>query len=138
MSNTIDHPGIIQKIEGNRIFVKIVQQSACADCHAKGICSASDSKDKIIEITDYSNAYNVNDRVMICGKTATGLKAVLLAFVIPLIIVLTTIITGSVLLWDEALSALAGLVTLIPYYVILYCFRKQLKKEFVFTLKKLN
>lgn len=138
MSNTIDHPGIIQKIEGNRIFVKIVQQSACTDCHAKGICSASDSKDKIIEITDYSNAYNENDRVMICGKTATGLKAVLLAFVIPLIIVLTTIITGSVLLWDEALSALAGLITLIPYYVILYCFRKQLKKEFVFTLKKLN
>lgn len=138
MSKTIDHPGVIQKIEGNLIFVKIVQQSACADCHAKGICSASDSKDKIIEVTDYSNAYKINDRVMICGKTATGLKAVLFAFIIPLLIVLAVIITGSAFQWDEALSALGGLITLIPYYVILYCFRKQLKKEFVFTLKKLN
>lgn len=138
MSKSIDHIGVIEKIEGIHIFIKIVQQSACAGCHAKGICAASDSQDKTIEITDYSNTYNVNDRVIVYGQIAMGLQAVLLAFVIPLIIILAVIIIGNIFQWNDAFSGLTGFLTLIPYYVILYSFREKLKKKFVFTLKKLN
>lgn len=138
MSKSFDHIGVIEKIEGIHIFVKIVQQSACAGCHAKGICSAADNQDKTIEVTDYSNVYNVNDRVMVCGQTAMGLQAVLLAFVIPLIIMLAAIIVGNIFVWNDAFSGLTGLLALIPYYAILYSFREKLKKKFVFTLKKLN
>lgn len=128
--------GIIEKIDGNLISVKIVQQSACSGCHAKSMCTASDSKEKIIEVTDYSGKFNVNDTVIVCGESSLGLQAVLFAFVIPLIIIVLTIAIGTNLPLAETESALLGLFAVVPYYGILYMCRNKLKKKFVFTLKK--
>lgn len=138
MHNTIEHPGVVERIDGRHIYVRIMQQSACSACHAKGICSASDCEDKIIDVLDFSGVYEINDRVMVCGQTSLGLQAVLLAFVIPLIIVMVVLFAGTALKWNEGLIGISGLAVLFPYYVILYCFREKLKKKFVFTLKKLN
>ena len=136
MSNTIDHSGVIERIEGSQLFIQIVQQSACADCHAKGMCSASDSKTKIIEVTDFSGKYKAGDTVTVCGKISTGLFAVLLAFVLPICAIVGVIILGNTLQWNEGISALIGLLALIPYYLALYLFRDQMKKKFVFSIRK--
>lgn len=138
MSESIDHTGVIEKIEDNTIFVKIVQESACSGCHAQGMCSASESKDKIIEITDYSGLFQVNEQVRICGQSSLGLQAVLLAFVIPLALVVLAIAIGTCMQWKETISGLSGLLLLFPYYCILYVLRDRLKRRFIFTLKKLN
>ena len=138
MRNTIEHPGIVERVDGRHIYVKITQLSACSACHAKGICSASDCEDKTIDVWDASGTYRENDRVLVCGQASLGLQAVLLAFVIPLAIVLAVLIAGTVLKWNEGAMGVGGLGVLVPYYVILYCFRDKLKKKFVFTLKKLN
>lgn len=138
MSKTIEHSGTIERIEGSTILVRIEQESACAGCHAKGLCSAGERKDKIIEVTtDNPNAYQVNEKVMVCAGLSLGLQAVLLAFVFPLIIVVAAILSGNYLHWSESTSGTVGLLMLIPYYVILYYFRERIKKKFVFTLKKL-
>ena len=69
----------------------------------------------------------------------TGLQAVLLAFVFPLIIVLAAIVTGTSMQWEETTSGLTGLLLLVPYYCILYFLRDQLKKAIHFYFeKKLN
>lgn len=136
MSNTIDHAGIIKQIKGSQLFIEIVQQSACADCHAKGMCSASDSKAKVIEITDLSNKYKIGDVVIICGKTSQGLLAVLLAFVLPICVLVVSIIVGNTLQWNDGISAVVGILTLIPYYFVLYLFREKMKTKFTFTVKQ--
>lgn len=138
MGKTIEHSGTIERIEGNTIFVRVEQESACAGCHAKGLCSASERKEKIIEVTTATpNAYHVNEQVMVCAELSLGLQAVLLAFVFPLIIVVAAILSGNYLQWDESTSGTIGLGMLVPYYVILYYFRERIRKKFVFTLKKL-
>jgi len=48
-SGTIIHPGIIERISGEKVFVRILSQSACSACHAKGACSVADAEEKIIE-----------------------------------------------------------------------------------------
>ena len=50
MSESINHNGIIEKIDGGTVYVRIIQQSACSGCHAKSMCTASESKEKIIEV----------------------------------------------------------------------------------------
>lgn len=138
MGKTIEHSGTIERIEGNTLFVRVEQESACAGCHAKGLCSAGERKEKIIEVTtDNPNAYQVNEKVMVCAELSLGLQAVLLAFVFPLIIVVAAILSGTYLHWSESTSGTIGLLMLVPYYVILYYFRERIKKKFVFTLKKL-
>ena len=139
MSESINHNGRIEKIEGDTIFVRIIQQSACSGCHAKGMCSASDQKEKIIEVNDpNSDKFHVNEEVTLCGQSSLGLQAELLAFVLPLIIVVAAIVAGTYLQWDETTSGLTGLLLLVPYYCILYFLREKLKRKFIFTLKKLN
>ena len=139
MSESINHNGRIEKIEGDTIFVRIIQQSACSGCHAKGMCSASDQKEKVIEVNDpNSDRFHINEEVTLCGQRWLGLQAVLLAFVLPLIIVVAAIVAGNYLQWDETTSGLTGLLLLVPYYCILYFLREKLKRKFIFTLKKLN
>ena len=127
MSESINHTGFVEKIDGDTVFVRITQQSACSGCHAQSMCSASEKKDKIIEVPDRSGRFHVNEEVIICGQNSMGLQAVLLAFVIPLVIVVGAIVIG-----------LTGLSLLLPYYCILYLMRDKLKRRFIFTLKKLN
>ena len=138
MSESIHHNGIIERIEGDIVYVRIVQQSACAGCHAQAMCSAADRKDKIIEVPDRSGAFRPGEEVSIEGRSSMGLQAVFLAFVVPLILVLLAIIAGTETGWGETASGLTGLIVLCMYYGILYLLRDKLKKRFIFTLKKLN
>ncbi len=138
MSEDINHIGFVEKIENGVVYVRIDQYSACSGCHARTICSASEKKEKIIEVADRSGAFHTGENVMICGRNSMGLQAVVLAFVIPLVIVVCAITAGTSLRWDETMSGLAGLLLLLPYYYILYLTRDKLRKKFVFTLKKLN
>lgn len=133
----IEHEGIIEKICDNCVTVRILQQSACSTCHAKGICMAGDSKEKLIEVADFSGGFHKNERVIIEGKESTGYKAVLWAFVIPLILTMLTLIL-TLSLWDfsETEAAINAMAALIPYYLILYLFRKKMAKSFQFSIKK--
>lgn len=80
----IEHEGIIEKISGNKITVRISKQSACSTCHAKGACMAADSKEKRVDITDYSGRFTENERVIVEGKESIGYKAVFWLLASPL------------------------------------------------------
>lgn len=138
MSESINHNGVIENVNGDTVYVKIIQQSACSGCHAKSMCAASESKEKIIEVTDNSGQFHKNEEVLLCGQSSLGMQAVLIAFVLPLIIVVMTVVIGTSMQWEETTSGLTGLLLLVPYYCILYFLRDKLKKRFIFTLKKLN
>lgn len=137
MSGNIHHTGVVERIESGVVYVRIVQQSACAACHAKSMCNASESKEKIIEIEDQSGAYTVGEQVTVWGQTSLGLQAVVLAFVVPLFILLAALVVGTELQWSETATGLSGLLLLVPYYYIMYRMRGRLKKRFVFKLAKI-
>ncbi|MDH6304564.1 positive regulator of sigma E activity [Parabacteroides sp. PF5-5] len=136
MKDTICHSGVIEKISDHTVFVKIIQQSACAGCHAKSMCMAADSKDKIIEIPDTTGSFHVNEQVVISGQSSMGLQAVFLAFVLPLFLIIFGIALTVNIYQSELIGALTGLSILLFYYGVLYITRDKLKKKFIFTLKK--
>lgn len=138
MNDTIYHTGVIERIDPDKVYVKIIQQSACAGCHAKAMCNASESKDRVVVIEGAYDSFLVNEEVEIQGKTSLGYLAVLYAFVIPLILLFAVIVTLLEINRREAESALIGLAVLPVYYSFLYLFRDKLKKKFVFTMKKLK
>ncbi|WP_436414437.1 SoxR reducing system RseC family protein [Petrimonas sp.] len=132
----IEHKGVIASISGNKLSVKILQESACSSCHAKGACMAADSKEKMVDITDFTGKYKINDSVIIEGKESMGYKAVFWAFVIPLLIlVLTIVLATSVWKLGEMEAAITSIITLAPYYVILYLLRNRMANSFKFTIK---
>jgi sigma-E factor negative regulatory protein RseC len=138
MGNSVEYCGVIERIEGHTIYVKVVRQAACAGCQAKVACVTASVKEQIIETTDYSGAFHTNEQVMLEGKDSMELRAVCLAFVVPLALVVSVVLVGAGLRWEESVGALTGLSLLFPYYAILYAFRHVLKKKFVFIIKKIN
>ena len=139
MVTNIKHLGIVENINGSRLKVKIVQSSACSACSVKGHCSASETKEKIIDVYNKNNVpCQVGERVMIVGTTSMGMKAVLLAFVLPFIVLLLALIISLKLTGgDEAVSALVSLGTLVPYYLIVYICRNRLSRSFMFILESI-
>lgn len=136
MKESIRHNGIVERIEGEKVLVRILQESACAGCHARGMCSASESKVKTVEVIDHTGRFSPDEAVVICGQASLGLQAVAIAFVVPIVLVIAMVATGITLGWSESVSAIMGLLLLIPYYLIVYLMRERLKRKFVFTLEK--
>lgn len=133
----IEHEGIIEKINGNQLTVRILQQSACSACHAKEVCMAAESKEKLVEVADFSGRFRENERVIVEGKESIGYKAVFWAFVVPLaILVLILALTLSLWGFSETEAAISAMLALFPYYLVLYFLRKKMANLFRFNVKK--
>lgn len=140
MANKIKHLGIVENINGLCVQVRIQQTSACSSCSVKGHCNASETKEKLIDVYNRNHLHcQIGDRVWIIGATSMGMKAVWLAFILPFLILLLVLFVAMKLTENnEAVSALAALAMLIPYYLIIYVCRKKLSRTFMFTLETIN
>lgn len=137
MADIIKHRGIVEKIDGSHIVVRIVQTSACSACSAKGLCNASESKEKQIDVYEVSPVYRIGEEVVLCGTTSMGMKAVFLAFGIPVLLLLAALfITMRVTDGDALLSAVVALVAVVPYYAVLYLMKDKMNKTFSFVIEK--
>ena len=137
MADIIKHRGIVEKIEGSHVVVRIVQTSACSACSAKGLCNASESKEKQIDVYEVNPSYRIGEEVVLCGSTSMGMRAVLLAFGIPILLLLAALfVTMRVTDGDALLSSIVALLAVIPYYLVIYLMKNKMNKTFSFVIEK--
>ena len=138
MDGKINHRGIIEYINGKHIKVRIVQSSACASCEAKAICSSSEIKEKVVDIyVNSSENYAIGEQVNVCASEKMGRNAVILAFVIPLIVMIICItLSIRYLMINELISIAISLMFLALYYWILSISKKRISKKFSFWIEK--
>ena len=137
MADIIKHRGVVEKIEGTHVVVRIVQTSACSACSAKGLCNASESKEKQIDVYGVQASYRIGEEVVFCGTTSMGMRAVLLAFGVPLLILLLALfVTMRITDGDALLSAFVALLAVMPYYSLVYFMKDKLDRTFSFTIEK--
>jgi len=135
-STNIYHEGIVDNLDQHKVLVRIVAQSACSSCHSKGMCSALDMKEKLIEVKRNRNLeLNAGDKVILQMRTSLGHKAVVLGYLLPFLLVIITLIVASSF-FNEAVSGAIAIGMLLPYYLLLYLFRNQMRKTFQFELKQ--
>lgn len=116
--------------------VAILQHGACSACHAAGLCGMAEVAEKVIEVpTDPYAPYGVGDEVEVLLKASMGMKAVWLAYFIPLLLLLAVVLGLMSLGVSEIPSASAGLGAIGLYYIGLYLLRSRLKNEYIFTIK---
>jgi len=133
---TISHEGFVTKITDDELEIKILAQSACAACHAKSACGMGEQAEKILTVPrpkdkDFTLMQKVNVKMAI----GQGNKAAVLAYLIPIILLLTVLFVCLGLGLSEGLSALLSIVALIPYYIVLYSKREKLKKKFEYYIE---
>ena len=137
MADIIKHRGRVESVNGSHIVVRIIQTSACSACSIKGHCNASESKEKLIDVYEVDASYQLGEEVVVCGTTSMGMRAVFLAFGIPLLhIFLAVFIAMKVTEGNELLSSLIALAAVTPYFIAIYFIKDKLNKTFSFTIEK--
>ncbi len=134
----IEHQGRISKIEDDSIFVTVVSRSACAACHARQVCSNGDMKEKIIEVPrkKQSEEFVEGDEVTVYISSGTGLWAVMLAYVFPLLILLSVLSICAASGYPDYLNALITIAFLFFYFIILFTFRRKLNGKINIKIEK--
>lgn len=135
----VSHEGIVIGTDDNAncVQVKIVSISACAGCHARGACTAADTQEKIIDATP-SEPLKQGDTVIVKMEEKLGWIALFYGFFLPFVILAAILFTLPVLGFSETIAGLSAIGSLIPYYLLLYTFRKKIEKKFVFTAEKID
>jgi len=136
MSSEVSHKGRIVRMTPQTTTVALLQHGACGSCHAAGLCGMAEVAEKAVELpTDPYASYGVGDEVEVVLKASMGMKAVWLAYCIPLLVLLAVILGLFALGTGEVVASVAGLAAVGVYYLLLWLFRDRLRNEYVFTIK---
>ena len=136
MNDNICHAGIIDSIEDGIIRVRILQTSACAACKVARHCNASESKEKLVDVAlTEESTWKVGDAVTVCASRNAVSHAMLLAFAIPLVLMVVTLVVVMLLTGNEATAGLSSLAVLIPYYIALWQLRNLIGRKISFSIE---
>lgn len=136
MQSIIEHKGVIQSIDGTIAHVLIDQMSACAACHAREACAASDKAEKIIDARIIDGSFAVGDKVMVAGHKSIGIQAVLIAYVLPFLLIIAAMFVANTLTDNELVVGTVGLAILIPYFFVIRAMRGKIQARFQFYVTK--
>jgi len=137
MKGDISHKGRIVRMTPQTTTVAFEQHGACGSCHAAGLCGMADVAEKAVELpTDPYATYGVGDEVELLLKASMGMKAVWLAYFIPLVVLLAVIFGLMAFGVGEVAAGLSGIGAVGVYYFFLWLFRDKLRNEYVFTIKR--
>ena len=135
---TIEHIGTVAGIEGMCVRVEITSHSACSSCSARMACGMSESATKSIDVyTNRGAEFHVGDVVVVGVKKSMGITAVVLAYVVPLVFLVVSLVIGlSLFEKSEGMVALASLFSVVIYYVGLYLLRDKIESKIQFSITK--
>ena len=137
MQNTIEHQGVIISIDDKVAHVKIEQTSACASCHVKSVCGASEKSEKIIDANLMDASLKIGDQVTVIGQKSLGIQAILLAYVLPFVLIVVILFFANIFTTNELVIGTCALASLIPYFVVLRLMRNKIQAKFQFyAIKK--
>lgn len=135
----IGHEGVVTAVTHQGYRVSIVSKSACASCHAKGLCSASDMAEKEIEVkATQTGEFKVGDKVSVNLEESLGMRAVWLVYAIPAVILVTFLLYLQRLGVSELVTGLSVLGAVVMYFFVLYLLKNRIGKQFYFTISSLK
>ena len=132
----ITHKGRIVAIDPDITTIEIIAESACASCHAKGLCSLGEEKVKQIQVrTSAWTPRQVGDEVEVVLKKSMGYKAVFIAYGLPLVVLFVALMLLGALGVGELWAGLGALGAVAVCYFVLFLFRNKISKDYSFFLK---
>ena len=134
---TVSHRGKVVQVTPESTTVEIISSSACSACHASGVCGMSEYTKKAVEVpTRAWENFTPGEEVNVVLKASMGHKAVWLAYVLPLLILVAVLMGTLALGAGELTAGLGAIAGVALYYLFLWLFRDRLRNEYVFTIER--
>ena len=137
MGEVVNHPGKVISVSQEEVLIKVERGGACSGCSNKKACQFGESEDHIVAVkTNDASSYCEGEDVSVSLKGSLGLKAVLYAYMLPLLLLMTAFIVLRLFIDSELLQILFALIPIVIYYFALYKLRNKLDKKFNFHISK--
>ena len=139
MADLIEHSGVVERTERDTVYVRITSRSACGTFKARQACGLAEAQDKIVAVaTPEAGQYAVGGEVMVGVRRSAGVRAVVLAYVGALAVLLA-VLAGTIAVagWSEGAGALAAIAGVGVYYFVLWLFRRKIEHTIQFTITKI-
>lgn len=137
MADLIEHSGVVERTERDTVYVRITSRSACGTCKAREACGLAEAQGKIVVVTTpEAGQYAVGGAVMVGVRRSAGIRAVVLAYVGALVVLLAVLVGAILAGLSEGLSALAAIAGVGVYYFVLWLFRRKIEHTIQFTITK--
>ena len=138
MSQVIQHSGTVLRVVGKTVFVRITSRSACGSCAARAACGLAEATEKVIEVeTPNATDYTTGDEVLVGVRKRIGGKAVMLAYVGALVVLLVTLVGATLAGLHEGLAVVITLAAVVLYYGVLRLLRRQIENTIQFTITQI-
>ena len=132
----ITHKGRIVAIDSEITTIEIIAESACASCHAKGLCGLGEEKVKQVQVrTSAWVPRKVGDEVEVVLKKSMGYKAVFIAYGLPLVVLFAALMILNALGVGELYAGLGAIGAVALCYLVIFLFRNKISKDYSFFLK---
>ena len=139
MAELIEHSGVVERTEGDTVYVRITSRSACGSCKARQACGLAEAQDKIVTVaTPGAAEYAAGDAVTVGVRRSAGIRAVVLAYVGALAVLMAVLVAAIAGMgWSEGAGALAAIAGVGVYYFVLWLFRTNIEHTIQFTITKI-
>jgi positive regulator of sigma E activity len=114
----VTHTGIIGKIDKKGIKVTIGVLAGCTNCQIKGNCNMAEQSVKELFIECDSSQYKTGQRVMISVKSERKTNVQFLKYILPFIILLSSMLISSAFTRNETMIGIVSILTLISYFIL--------------------
>ena len=138
MAKEIQHIGTVAEVSAQQVVVRITSRSACGSCAARSACGLAEAQEKLIEVNTADAArYAVGDEVTVGVKPYIGAKAVGLAYVGALaVLILALVLSVGVFGVGEGVGVLITLAAVALYYGVLWLVKDKIEHTIQFTINK--
>ncbi|MBR0331587.1 MAG: SoxR reducing system RseC family protein [Alistipes sp.] len=138
MAKEIQHIGTVAEVSAKQVVVRITSRSACGSCAARSACGLAEAQEKLIEVRTADAArYAVGDEVTVGVKPYIGAKAVGLAYVGALVVlILALVLSVGVFGVSEGVGVLITLAAVALYYGVLWLVKDKIEHTIQFTINK--
>ena len=117
--------GKITAIRDNFATVRVQRQSACAACSARRACRSSECSYSELRIPLDNFQPQCNDLVWVVTDMREGMRALLLAYIVPLVLMLAAFAIAYALGCGEIGCAVTALAILPAYYLLLHGYERR-------------
>ena len=135
--STISHSAEILQIHSHSLEVKICRPEACSGCAIKSACNIKNHSYQQLTVNcKDTSPYYIGQTITLEISSQIGFQATFYAYLLPLIIMLSTLIICLHITDNELTAGIFSIFILVPYYIILFLCKKYLNQKFSFKISK--
>lgn len=133
---TIRQSATVIRVDASEIEVEVCRPDACAACKAKSVCSEGGGQGKRMTLLNDGQGYRVGEQITLVMRRSSGLKAVAIAYLVPVFLIVAALLIFQATHLNETLSALLTLAILGLYFLVIRLLGGRIKRELTIEIEK--